>query len=987
MKEIEALQSLAKLYSSDRDKFESFNYNEADTRNEFIDKFLNYMGWDVHNFQNLAYHKREVILEQTNTESMRPDYSLRVDGVTQIYVEAKKPSVDILTDKKSIFQARRYGYTDEHSIVVITNYKNLSIYNASVPVNEEKDHAETALIASWRFDEYEANYYNIKKYIGKEEILTEDWKELVKYSNPENLVPAGEAFLKHLLEWRKTLGENIVKHFPDISQEDLNDVVQLLINRFLFIRMCEDRGIESKYLLQETISSASGNLGFLFNKMDRRYNTGLFESRNDEQKIIDSLDFSVVNDLVSRLYAPSSPFSYAVLSADFLGRVYEQSLTEYLSIGAINSDGIREVRLATKKDYIKRDVVTTPQSLVDFIVSNSVRQIDPNIEFPKVWDFAVGSGRFLLAVLRELIGREIQKSINNNAYENLNFLGKNNYSLKFDRKVEIAEKCLYGVDIDYNAIESTRFALIISLLEGETQNSLPRKNKILPNLNSNLVHGNSIMTPSSHDLSTISFPSYALDLDENNLKDFDLVVGNPPYMGTEEMRHLTGAEFKNAKVEFVTPFKQWDKYFVFIERAINQLVDGGIFGFVVPNKWITNASGAKLRKFIINNSHLNLMANFTHYPVFEDKSIYVCGLIGKKGVSEQKTFEYFEPKDIEFSYLSSHLRTQLLIDEWIPRDKPEEPWVLPDSKEQAETIRAIRRRSLPLGDLLDVRNGLQTSANDVFIISSWRKVGDKVQFKAKIRGEENAKDYLIEDSLLVPYLDDSRRVSSYYELEPDALILFPYEMLDGRMQIVPEEKMEHVYPLTYKYLLDAKARLLKRDKGAQKQMEYSKAFYAFGRGQAFGYATMKPKIIYSTNQKGDKYCIDLKGCAYQSGGTAGEVALYPKNNGVNLDFVLGLLDQPEIEMYIRKRGSSFRGGYYSRGADVISSVPVPDVDFDNVEELNFYNSVVDMVKQLRIEYKNRDEASRREESKYDARIMQIKKRMSAAFHVWWNLDK
>lgn len=89
MKEIEALHSLAKLYSSDRDKFESFNYNEADTRNEFIDKFLNYMGWDVHNFQNLAYHKREVILEQTNTESMRPDYSLRVDGVTQIYVEAK----------------------------------------------------------------------------------------------------------------------------------------------------------------------------------------------------------------------------------------------------------------------------------------------------------------------------------------------------------------------------------------------------------------------------------------------------------------------------------------------------------------------------------------------------------------------------------------------------------------------------------------------------------------------------------------------------------------------------------------------------------------------------------------------------------------------------------------------------------------------------------------------------------------------------------
>jgi hypothetical protein len=194
--------------------------------------------------------------------------------------------------------------------------------------------------------------------------------------------------------------------------------------------------------------------------------------------------------------------------------------------------------------------------------------------------------------------------------------------------------------------------------------------------------------------------------------------------------------------------------------------------------------------------------------------------------------------------------------------------------------------------------------------------------------------------------------------------------------------MQVLYPKAYAYLRAHKKTLDKRDVNAR---ERQKAFYAYGRTQAIGYASSAPKILYSTNQHGDKYGLDLAGVAYASGGTAGEVALYPKDNRYDLDFVLGLLDQPPIELFLRKRGSVFRGGYYARGTDVISETPVPELDFENPADQKFHDDVVAAVRTLRALHSRSTSVPQRKQTQHNASVHAANVTLQTLFNQRWGL--
>ena len=83
------------------------SYNEHSCRIEYIDPFLVMLGWDVSNTKGLAPQYREVIAENYSSQTDRPDYSLTLRGVTRIFVEAKKPSVDIKAVYYPALQARK----------------------------------------------------------------------------------------------------------------------------------------------------------------------------------------------------------------------------------------------------------------------------------------------------------------------------------------------------------------------------------------------------------------------------------------------------------------------------------------------------------------------------------------------------------------------------------------------------------------------------------------------------------------------------------------------------------------------------------------------------------------------------------------------------------------------------------------------------------------------------------------------------------------
>lgn len=311
---------------------------------------------------------------------------------------------------------------------------------------------------------------------------------------------------------------------------------------------------------------------------------------------------------------------------------------------------------------------------------------------------------------------------------------------------------------------------------------------------------------------------------------------------------------------------------------------------------------------------------------------------------------------------------------------------MPANADEKKLLEGIFRDAMVLGDVVEPRNGLQTSRNKVYLIDSYTEKGGLVTFTKKDAATGQQKTWTIEKGITQPYLNDSRRVRSHYSVIPDALIIYPYTGGGAqKVEPVPLERMEREFPRALAYLRAHQETLEARDKQAKLMMKKTGLFYVFGRWQAFEYCLEKPKIFYSVNQRGNKYGLDVTGIAYQSGGTAGEVALYSKNPDYSLEFVLALLDQPEIEFFLTKRGSPFRGGFYSRGTDVIADVPVPRLDFSNPEHVAFHDAVREDMVELRELHDAEDSVAPRDQGKHHAAKSQLREQIRSRFLQWWEL--
>ncbi|MBW6483254.1 MAG: Eco57I restriction-modification methylase domain-containing protein [Vicingaceae bacterium] len=126
---------------------------------------------------------------------------------------------------------------------------------------------------------------------------------------------------------------------------------------------------------------------------------------------------------------------------------------------------------------------------------------------------------------------------------------------------------------------------------------------------------------------------------------FDVIVGNPPYMKSEDMKNITPLELPLYKTNYDSAYKQFDKYFLFLEQGINLLADDGILGYIVPSKFTKVGAGKKLRELLAEKEYLHSIVSFGANQVFTDKTTYTCLLILNK--KPQKTFQYAEVRSLK----------------------------------------------------------------------------------------------------------------------------------------------------------------------------------------------------------------------------------------------------------------------------------------------------------------------------------------------------
>ena len=929
------LKELIEKYEAQRVTCLKADYNETQLRIDFLDPLFEILGWDINNKLTKPTNEREVLLEEAlkadaTSNTKKPDYTFRLFAERKFFLEAKKPHVKIQDKADPAKQIRRYGFTGKLKISVLSNFEYLAIYDCSKEVKEH-DTSSTARIALYHYTEYEAALGEIKRQLSQESVYSGNfdnvWKDIeeqIKLSSVDSL------FLKQINEWRIILGKEIYSHKSTLSEEELNDLVQSYINSIIFLRVCEDRNLETyKTLLNFVDHNDFNALIQKFSEADRKYNAGLFNHPFTEEIITNNR--SSFWQIIKDLYFPESTYSFSVFSSGILGNIYEVFLGEELKI----KDS--EVTLEKKPDNVDTDIVTTPPFIVRDILNATITshcngKTDEEILSSTFADIACGSGAFLLEIFQLVHDILVDYYLEHNI-EVLVQTSANSHKLPYHVKKRILENCIIGVDKDYNAVEASKFGLLLKLLEDENDTTIT--SPALPNLNDNILFGNSLIDNEK------LLPGLSQDdLDKINPFDFteqfDVIVGNPPYMSTEHIKTILPLEKPLYEQYYNTAYKQYDKYFLFIERALRLLKDDGYFGYIVPSKFIKVSAASKLRRMLGDNNLIQTLVSFGSEQVFENKTTYTCLLILNK--REKESFQYicvdnlqdWKIKNVNPNCISTESMDEVKNDNWV--------LIPPHSK---EVYAKILENSVPLATLVgkeNVNNGIQTSKNGIYIYSYSKVEEDANHYYINKDGNT----WAIEKELTMPYYQTIRsnddRFYTYRNVEPNSFVIYPYTLKDdGKLALVDIETLEREYQGTYAYFKYYEEELKKRDFSPE-AMEND--WYKFGRSQHLSSAICPKKIIAGVLSNGNKYSIDTNNTFVSSGGTAGYCMIRTPNESLySIYYLQALLSSKYLEWIAFWYGEIFRGNFVARGTKVLERLPIIEIDFGDETQKDLHNRI------------------------------------------------
>jgi len=935
------VKKLIEKYNADRKYYLTNRYNETLLRSDFLDPFFELLGWDIKNNAGKPTNEREVILEEALKEnasehSKKPDYTFRLFSERKFFLEAKKPCVAIESNNDSAKQVRRYGFTAKLKISVLSNFEYLIIYDTSVKVDKD-DTFQKALIKKYHYTEYESKFEEIKKLLGKDAVYSgafeTEWKEIETKINQYSI---DNLFLNQINEWRKALGAEIYKHEPKIDEQQLNDVVQSYLNRVLFLRVCEDRNLED---YQTLLKFANANdfkaLIKKFEQADKRYNSGLFDQLLKD-KIVENVS-SVFWTIIKQLYYPESPYSFSVFSSDILGSIYEIFLSEKLAIEN------KAIALVKKPENIDRDIITTPTFIISDILRNTVLikcqgKTDKEILKLKFADISCGSGAFLLELFQLLNDILIDYYLKNDKSKLIQ-TNLDTYKLPYKTKRELLLNCIFGVDKDYNAVEATKFGLLLKLLEGEDVNSTNAEKPVLPDLSKNIFFGNSLLNPKQ--VNNKKDQVIINPFDFSKLR-FDVIVGNPPYMKSEDMKNITPLELPLYKSNYTSAYKQFDKYFLFVEQGMDLLSADGILGYIIPSKFTKVGAGKKLREELSSKGYLHSIVSFGANQVFADKTTYTCLLILNK--KPQKTFQYAEVKSLKSWKVREPNAVKYATKNTSQLDN--EVWVLvPPDLTHAYT--KISAQSVKLVDLVgedNIFNGIQTSANEIYIFIPTKEDTKHYYFTKK-----NV-DYKIEKAITKPYFQTSSgedNLNTYRTFKPNARVIYPYDNTKKGVEIIPLTTIQKKYPLAFDYFQKHKTILNNPKRDIKPEPTTKNEWHRFGRQQGLNILGKKEKIILGVLSSGDKYAIDNYGTLFTSGGTAGYCAItLPEKIDYSIYYIQAILNSKYVEWFVILTGEVFRGNYFARGTKVLNNLPIRKIDFANPKDKTLHDKIVELQMEL-----------------------------------------
>lgn len=662
------------------------SYQEAEARKDFIDPMLKALGWDVDHEREHNPYEQEVKVERgvsvNNARAQkRADYAFYLAPNyrdVRFFVEAKKPSVDLVRSVDAHFQTLRYGYSANTPLAVLTDFEQIRVLDC-----RRRPHPDTALeqaYKSWHYTDFRdpARFAEFYWLFSREAHANGSYQRHIDSlpkpkggARQRGLFKGGYqsvdvSFLAELEEHRTALAKAFKKADLGLNSDTLTEIVQRTLDRLVFLRFLEDKQIETEIRLSDFGKGKGAWADFqaASRRLDNIYNGIVFKRLPPLDDTGFEVSDDVFADVCERLSAENSPYNFDAIPIHILGSIYERFL------GSVIRTTAQRVFVEEKPEVRKAGgVYYTPEYIVRYIVAQTVgKQIagksPAEISGLRFADIACGSGSFLLGIFDELIRYHAEWY---NRAENEKQARKDGcvqtedglWRLSLAQRRAILQNNVYGVDIDRQAVEVAQLSLFLKLLEDERATSTRQYQldygrdaglkKLLPDLGGNIVCGNSLI---GWDVAGLA----GLDADDERKLNpldfeqafpavmrsggFDAVVGNPPYVDSEWMSKHSPVVRASCTQLYKSASGNWDLFCVFVERTLLLCKKNGIASLILPNK-LGSAGYAKGAREVLAEHSIISIRDYSSVAVFP-VSVYPIVYVAKRAPSDSDATVYYE---------------------------------------------------------------------------------------------------------------------------------------------------------------------------------------------------------------------------------------------------------------------------------------------------------------------------------------------------------
>lgn len=969
------------------------------------------------------------------------DYILRVNGRFVLvelkslfeadFEEAKTKSLKRLRKKELKWEEHKHQvlkYLQKGSeFIILTNLKDWFLFNKECSP------------ANFKYF-YTANVFSLIEEYNRVGNLWDYLRRKDAQSIREEL---DKRFFESLRTWVSKLSE---VGFDTDEKTKIEQIIKLL-NKFIFIQTLDDffvidaRWIKVNWDEIERKWSAKGKYQVLKRFLDEvdkwfyeYYDTELFRTNLLQYVKKDTPNIDKFYDTLQlvlgitywqsmfRGFRGVMQYNFRYIDEDVFGKAYEAFLAEVK-----HDEGIYYTPKYITEYIVERTVGKTYDDLISKIKEslqkenfNCANKLLKQFVSIKVLDPACGSGSFLIKTVRKIMEKyhEITSLLEELKMKNSRFAGSlvrpKEVEEKLERILELSRiiqaendrdlisllllRHIYGNDLDNKALEVAKVNIwleAIKLAPAEFRfDKLPMEtNHILPDLEMNLVNGNTVVGLPENDcinllqtryssaiqkLSSLrreylenptkpelveeikeikrkikkelddDFRKYLTEenlserlveeakplywplelwhfyfsdeqvLDENH-RGADIVIGNPPYERIQVLKKksIELVDFLNcAKFESATG--NYDLAVIFVEKGYKLLRRNGNFGYIVTNKFMKANYGQGLRKFLSKNSAVSEIIDFGHQQVFEDATTYTCLLFLDN--KKESRLKYALIRNLERSI--DQLRRLDENDDFVgvaeevsslPMcDFTEAPYVF-ISKDDRVVFERINENAKLEKIYKRIFQGLVTGSDAVFILEPREDYGNLIRVYSKSQNKE----YVLEKQLVKPFLF-GRNLQKWVVFANESVILFPYNIDNGKAKLIDETTFPTLYPKSWKYLLDNRSVLESREGGKWKN---AKNWYALGRRQNLEQFEQN-KIMTKVLSYRACFSIDANRGYYFAGAGGSNGYGITIGKELSLEYVCGILNSSLLDWNLRKVSTSHRGGFWIYAKRFLEKLPI-----------------------------------------------------------------